>query len=121
MTPLEFVDRKEALERGENPDGGLFGKYQNRLGSHLRGFFTDGDKSILGEAYQMASDKGVDLKRIDKLAVELGALRIQQQLTGELIRSATNRDTGDADADKPREVDMAHMAILGEMHRMSGA
>ena len=116
-TPLAFIDKKEALERGEHPNGGLFGKYQNRLDSHLSGFFTAGDKSILGEAYEMASDKGVDLKRIDKLAAELGALRIQQQLTGELIRATTNRD---ADADKRGEMDMAHMAILGEMHRMSG-
>ncbi|GHT84544.1 hypothetical protein AGMMS49960_15400 [Betaproteobacteria bacterium] len=116
-TPLNFIDRKEALERGENLDGGWFGKYQNRLDSHLTSFFTAGDKSILGEAYKMASDKGVDLKRIDKLAAELGALRIQQQLAGELIRATTNSD---ADTDKRGEVDMAHMAILGEMHRMSG-
>ena len=117
MTALEFESKTLAVARGENPNGGLFGKYQNRLDSHLSGFFTAGDKSILGEAYEMASDKGVDLKRIDKLAAELGALRIQQQLTGELIRATTNRD---ADADKRGEMDMAHMAILGEMHRMSG-
>ena len=113
-TPWEFELRQQAISRGENPDGGLFGKYQNRMSGYA--FFTDNDKSLIGKAYEMASGNDPDMKRIDKLTAELGALRLQQQLTGELIRSATN-----GDAAKTNEVDTAHLAILGEMRRMSAA
>ncbi|MDR1888493.1 MAG: hypothetical protein LBQ81_03800 [Zoogloeaceae bacterium] len=114
-TPWEFELRQQAIARGENPDGGFFGKYQNRMNGYMA-FFTDNDKSIIGKAYEMASGNDMDMKRIDKLTAELGALRLQQQLTGELIRSTTNRE-----ADKTHEVDTAHLAILGEMRRMSAA
>jgi hypothetical protein len=116
ITPFEFDLRQQAIARGENPDDGLFGKYQKRMQGY-RAFFTENDKKILGEAYEMASGNEADLKRIDKLAAELGVLRLQQQLAGELLRGATNQ--GEADA--PYEADSAHLAILGEMRRMSAA
>jgi hypothetical protein len=104
---------EEAATQNHAPNA-LFDKYAPRLDKYLRNFYTADDKKLVGEAYQMAEEKGVKPEKIDKLARELGALRIRQQLAGQLVLSTAK------DGDEPRQVDIAHMGLLGEMHRMSG-
>jgi hypothetical protein len=87
--------------------------------------FTDNDKKLLGEAYRLANGNGEDMKKLDELAGELGALRIRQRLNGELIASLPSpRDDLDGNGkinvdDTPYEVETAHLAILGEMKRLA--
>ncbi|GHU34719.1 hypothetical protein AGMMS50256_28740 [Betaproteobacteria bacterium] len=102
-------EKNEALE--------LYGKYEHRLNHYMRSFFTQDDKELLGEAYKMADEKGRDLKKIDKLANELGVRRFQQYMAGDLVLSATGQER---DENAPRQPDLAHMAILGEMRKMAG-
>jgi hypothetical protein len=87
--------------------------------------FTDNDKKLLGEAYRLANGNEEDMKKLDELAGELGALRIRQRLNGELIASLPSpRDDLDGNGkinvdDTPYEVETAHLAILGEMKRLA--
>jgi hypothetical protein len=108
LAPAKEEKKNEALE--------LYGQYEHRLNHFMRSFFTQDDKELLGEAYSMADKKGVDLKKIDKLANELGAWRIRQYTSGELVLMATNQER---DERAPRQPDIAHMAILGEMRKMA--
>ncbi|MDR0735812.1 MAG: hypothetical protein LBF51_03085 [Zoogloeaceae bacterium] len=116
MSPEAFLQRQEAIARGEDPDGGRFGKYQVRLDPYMTTFFSTNDKKIIGEAYEMAVEEG-DLARIDKLVMELGALRIRQRLNGELIRSVRMKKVNPDDV--PYEPDVAHLPLLGEMKRLA--
>jgi hypothetical protein len=100
-------ERNEALE--------LYSRYEHRLNRFMRSFFTQDDKELLGKAYRLAEEKNVDLKKIDKLANELGSWRIRQYMAGELTLMVTG-----GDENKPKQVDLAHMAILGEMRKMGG-
>jgi hypothetical protein len=120
LSAREFTRRQEAIARGEDPDGGRFGKFQNRLNPYMVTFFSVNDKKIIGEAYELVDfDNEYEVARVDKLVMELGTLRIWQHMTGELIRSA------DPDAEKvnpdevPYEPDSAHLPLLGEIKRMS--
>jgi hypothetical protein len=112
--------RQEALPpaKKENEALELYGKYESRLNSFMRKFFTQDDKELLGEAYQLAERKHRDLKKIDKLANELGSLRIRQHMAGELVFAATGQEQ---DENAPKQADLAHMAILGEMRKMAGS
>ncbi|MDR2364617.1 MAG: hypothetical protein LBD68_02010 [Zoogloeaceae bacterium] len=116
-TPEAFMRRQAAIARGEDPDGGRFGKFQNRLDPYMVTFFSINDKKIIGEAYEMAAATDEDLARIDKLVIELGALRIQQHMKGELIRSVSTKKVNPDDV--PYEPDIAHLPLLGEMKRMA--
>ncbi|MDR2626399.1 MAG: hypothetical protein LBC37_08720 [Zoogloeaceae bacterium] len=116
MSPEALAQRQEAILRGEDPDGGRFGKYQARLDPYMVTFFSINDKKIIGEAYEMAT-KEEDLARIDKLVMELGALRIRQHLNGELIRSVRTEKVNPDDV--PYEPDVAHLPLLGEMKRLA--
>jgi hypothetical protein len=109
VVPCKEEKKNEALD--------LYGKYEHRLNQYTRSFFTQDDKELLGEAYRMADEKGRDLKKIDKLANELGVWRIQQYMAGDLVLSATGQER---DKNAPRQTDLAHMAILGEMRKMAG-
>jgi hypothetical protein len=94
----------------------LFGKYASRLNHYMRNFFTAGDKELLGEAYQMAEEKGGKyMEKIDKLAYKLGAHRVQQYMEGRLVLEVVSKTDRTV-----REVDLAHLEILGEMKKMAG-
>jgi hypothetical protein len=107
VAPAREETGNEALER--------YSQYEHRLNRFMRNFFTQGDKELLGKAYRLAEEKEVDLKKIDKLANELGAWRIRQYMAGDLVLAVV-----DLDENEPRPVDLAHMAILGEMRKMAG-
>lgn len=107
-----------------NPDGSLFGEIQNRFSSLMVGAFTENDKKLLGQAYEMAKDNEKYEKKMDELSLKLGALRIQQQLNGELVRSTeVQRDlNGDGKInsdDHPYQPEPAHLEILGFMKYMA--
>ncbi|MDR3158107.1 MAG: hypothetical protein LBU11_03675 [Zoogloeaceae bacterium] len=116
VSPEALAQRQEAIARGEDPDGGRFGKFQARLDPYMVTFFSINDKKIIGEAYEMAT-KEEDLARIDKLVMELGALRIQQRLNGELIRSVRMENVNPDDV--PYEPDVAHLPLLDEMKHLA--
>ncbi|MDR1889819.1 MAG: hypothetical protein LBQ81_10640 [Zoogloeaceae bacterium] len=103
---------KEANEALE-----LYGKYEHRLNPFMRQFFTRDDKELLGKAYALADRKNFNLEKIDKLARELGLVRIRQYMAGELVLVAVDQEQ---DENAPRQVDLAHLAILGEMKKMAG-
>ena len=108
-------------------DNSLFSKLVvDRLKSGVVAAFTDNDRKLLGEAYRLAGGDPKDMEKLDRLATELGALRIQQRLAGELIASVSDKPLedrngdGEVNSDDVRyEVDFAHLAILGEMVRMA--
>lgn len=107
----------QALQESEE----RFQKYENRLNPYMRTFLTLGDRRVIGEAYQMAEDKGRSLEKIDELVHELGALRIQQHMNGELVVAVVNQSRDeDAVLAAFQESDLAHLPLLGEMKRMSG-
>ncbi|MDR3055471.1 MAG: hypothetical protein LBU53_08735 [Zoogloeaceae bacterium] len=109
VAPVKEEKKNESLE--------LYAQYEHRLNSFMRRFFTQDDKELLGEAYKLAERKNRDLKKIDKLANELGSLRIRQFMAGELVLAAAGQEQ---DENAPRQPDLAHMAILGEMKKMAG-
>ncbi|MDR1647904.1 MAG: hypothetical protein LBR88_07730 [Zoogloeaceae bacterium] len=98
---------------------------QDRLDPKMVAAFTHNDKKLLGEAYRLAGGDEKDLEKLDKLTIELGVLRLKQQLAGKLIASASgaledrNGDGETNSDDVAYKVDFAHLAILGEMKRMA--
>ncbi|MDR0674300.1 MAG: hypothetical protein LBF93_11770 [Zoogloeaceae bacterium] len=125
-------ERAQALAQrfqDENPDhdNSLFSKLvANRLKPVTVAAFNDNDRKLLGEAYRLTGGDEKDMEKLDRLTIELGALRIQQRLTGELIASASGKPLedrngdGEVNSDDARyEVDFAHLPILGEMKRMA--
>ncbi|GHU12792.1 hypothetical protein FACS1894185_7050 [Betaproteobacteria bacterium] len=108
----------------DNPDGSLFGKIQKRFDVRMVNAFTENDKKLLGQAYELAHGNEKYEKKLDELSIELGALRIRQQLNGELIRSTeVQRDrNGDGKInsdDHPYQPEPAHYEILGFMKYMA--
>jgi hypothetical protein len=125
---------------GKTEDDTLFAKYKDRLSEHVVAHFTDKDKALLGQAYQVAEASGEssdrNMEKIDKLANKLGAYRIQQELDGELVKrlkkaqlggttaTETNTDklpiqTNPTAAQEEEEEDWnpIHLEILGEMKK----
>lgn len=108
----------------DNPDGSLFGKIQKRFDVRMVGAFTENDKKLIGQAYQLANGNEKYEKKLDELSIKLGALRIRQQLSGELVRSTeVQRDrNGDGKInsdDHPYHPEPAHYEILGFMKYMA--
>ena len=99
-----------------------FERYESRIKTYVRKFFTADDRRLIGEAYEIAEDKKLDLTKIDKLVHELGAFRILQHLRGELVMVAVKQALGDEDDDEaPPQVDLAHLPLLGKIRQMTGA
>ena len=89
MTLQEFQGRQEGWWPTEE---GQFGRYANRIDDFMRGFLKDDDKTMLGLAYAIAEKKAEKLEKIDKLAIELALMRMQQQMQGELQADAPKDD-----------------------------
>jgi len=99
-----------------------FEEYKDRLNPDALKFLSANDRRVIGEAYEAAekssNSPGFALEKIDKLANELIAFRIQQHMRGELVMTLV--DPEDA-YEKSPEIDLAHLPLLGEIRRMNGA
>lgn len=107
-------------------DGSRFGAIASRFDPMMAIAFNDNDRKLLGEAFRLAMQGGEeDIRKMDELAFELGALRVKQQLAGEFICSASGElrdrnDDGRVNSDDVvYQIDPAHIAILGEMLRVA--
>ncbi|MDR1888048.1 MAG: hypothetical protein LBQ81_01460, partial [Zoogloeaceae bacterium] len=99
MTLFEFQGRQAGWWPTE--EEGKFGAYANRINGFMRGFLNDNDKDLLGLAYAMAEEKGEKPEKIDKLAIELALLRMQQYMEGKLQPDTPKEKTDNEDAYTP--------------------
>jgi hypothetical protein len=131
-TQVHLSERAQVLaqrfmEEDPTHDGSLFSKLvADRFKPEMVAAFTDNDRKLLGEAYRLADGDEKDLEKLDRLTIELGALRIRQRLNGQIIASVSGKrledrnGDGEVNNDDVRyEVDFAHLSILGEMKRMA--
>jgi len=99
-----------------------FEQYKDRLNPDALKFLSINDRRVIGQAYEAAekssNSPGFAMEKIDKLANELVAFRIQQHMRGELVMVLV--DPKD-EYEKPPEIDIAHLPLLGEIRKMNGA